>query len=151
TIWKLSADGKTFSPVWTFRNGAIIPPPKYPPGPTEAQKLEAAGSYPVSPPVQTTTGTWYGVTSYADNQQWGVVYTLGSGSGFRALYRFKPADAAELGAFGCAMSAGTDGNAYGTTLKGGLGWGTVFKVGAGGGISTIYKFDWKNGAGGYNL
>ncbi len=111
--------------LWDFRNGAVIPPPVGRP-PTEQEKLDAAASYPVSAPVQGTDGSWYGVASYANNQQWGVVYRI-SGGHYHGVYQFKPADAATIGAFPAALSAGHDGNFYGTTLKGGLGWGTILQ------------------------
>lgn len=150
TIWRLSADGSQFASVWTFRNGAFYPPIPAGRQPTEQEKRDAAGSYPVSPPVQGKDGSWYGITSYANNQQWGVIYTLGGG--YKGLYVFNPKDVAELGSFGCSMTAGWDGNLYGTTIKGGLGWGTVFKMGSGGGgLTTVHKFDFKNGAGAYSL
>ena len=145
TIWRLSADGTQFGTVWHFRNGAPEPGVI---NPTEQQKMDWAGSYPVSPPVQATDGNWYGITSYSNNQQYGVIYSCGNG--YHAIKWIKPVDVAELGMFGCAMVAGSDGNAYGTTIRGGLGWGTVFKL-SGGGISTIHKFDFKNGAGAYSL
>jgi uncharacterized repeat protein (TIGR03803 family) len=43
---------------------------------------------------------------------------------------------------------GTDGNFYGTTQNGGSGgWGTVFKISTTGALTTLYSFDYNNGAG----
>src|SRR5262249_49930134 len=135
------------SVIWDFRNGAPLVTTR---PPTEQEKMDAAGSYPISPPVQAKNGNWYGITSYANNQQYGVIYTIGA-PGIHAIYQFKPADVAELGTFGSSMTAGSDGNLYGTTVKGGLGWGTVFKCAAGGGPTTIHKFDAVNGQGAFSL
>ncbi len=141
-IFSISPSG-ALTDLWDFRNGAVIPAPV---GrlPTDQEKLDAAGSYPLSAPVQGSDGNWYGVTSYANNQQWGVVYQL-SGGTYRGLYQFKPADVATIGNLPDSLSAGHDGNFYGTTLKGGLGWGTIYRV-SGGGVSVIHQFD-ANGAG----
>jgi len=136
TIFSVTSTG-ALTVLWDFRNGTVIPAPV---GrlPTEQEKLDAAGSYPVSAPVQGTDGSWYGVTSYANNQQWGVVYQL-SGGGYHGVYQFKPADVATLGNFPVSLSPGSGGVFYGTTLKGGAGYGTVYKV-AGGAVSKVFAF-----------
>jgi uncharacterized repeat protein (TIGR03803 family) len=137
TIFSITPDG-TLTTLWDFRNGLVVPPPVGRP-PTEKEKLDAAAAYPVSAPVQADDGSWYGVASYADHQQWGVIYHL-SGGHYDGLYQFKPADAATNGFFPVGLSKGTDGSFYGTTLKGGLGYGTIYKL-TNGAINTIFKFD----------
>lgn len=136
TIFSITPSG-SLTVLWDFRNGTVVPAPV---GrlPTEQEKLDAAGSYPVSAPVQ-VGDTWYGVTSYANNQQYGVVYQI-SGGQYRGLYQFKAADVAANGTFAVGLSVGPGGSLFGTTLKGGLGWGTIYQV-TGGGVSVLHKFD----------
>ena len=105
--------------------------------PTEREKLDAAGAYPISAPVE-VGGTFYGVATYAASLPYGVVYEI-SGGVYQGIYQFKPAEAAANGAFPVSLSVGPGGSIWGVTAKGGLGWGTIFQV-AGGGISTMYKF-----------
>jgi uncharacterized repeat protein (TIGR03803 family) len=133
TVFKITADGN-LTDMWDFRNGTVIP---YTPKPTDQQKLDAAGAYPIAPPVE-LGGTLYGVTTYAGNLPRGVLYKI-DGGGYQGLYQFKPADAAAKGAFPVSLSKGRGGAICGVTAKGGLGWGTIFQV-AGGGITTLYKF-----------
>jgi uncharacterized repeat protein (TIGR03803 family) len=140
TVFRITSAG-ALTVLWDFRNGAIIPAPVNR-LPTEQEKLDAAGSYPVSAPVE-LGGTLYGVTSYANNQQYGVVYTIGSSGGYTGLYQFKAADATVNGTYATGLSAGPGGSLWGTTLKGALGSGTVFQV-AGKGVSVIHKFDAAN-------
>ncbi|HTQ54952.1 MAG TPA: choice-of-anchor tandem repeat GloVer-containing protein [Bryobacteraceae bacterium] len=46
------------------------------------------------------------------------------------------------------LAQGRDGNIYGTTLAGGVyGYGSVFVIGPGGGLSTLYSFDITDGLG----
>jgi uncharacterized repeat protein (TIGR03803 family) len=136
TVFSVTPSG-SLTVLWDFRNGAIIPAPVNRP-PTEQEKLDAAGSYPVSAPVF-ANGTLYGVTSYANNQQYGVVYTI-SGGNYTGLYQFKPADVVANGTFATSLSAGPGGSVWGTTLKGALGFGTVFQV-VGRNVSIVHKFD----------
>ncbi|MBK8839755.1 MAG: hypothetical protein IPO30_13915 [Hyphomonadaceae bacterium] len=136
TIFSITPTG-ALTVLWDFRNGKVVPVPV---GrlPTEQEKLDAAGSYPVSAPVL-VGDVWYGVTSSANNQQYGVVYQI-SGGQYHALYQFKAADVAANGNFAVGLSVGPGGSLFGTTLKGGLGWGTIFQV-RGTGVSVLHKFD----------
>jgi uncharacterized repeat protein (TIGR03803 family) len=149
TLWRMTPLGG-LTVLWDFRNATIVPPHKYPPQPTEQQKLDAAGSYPVSPPVQDSAGNWYGVTSYGNNQQNGVVYTF-SGSAYKGIYQFKGTEAATVGTFAQSLTAGSDGKVYGVTTKGGKTWGTVFRVGGGVGVTPLHIFEPATGTGAINL
>jgi uncharacterized repeat protein (TIGR03803 family) len=58
---------------------------------TGRQRADAAGSYPVAPPVHDGRGNYYGVTSYSNNQQAGTLYRLShpyDSTGFRTLCIF---------------------------------------------------------------
>lgn len=141
TVFSITPSG-ALSVLWDFRNGRLDPP--IPPGrqPTEQELKDAAGAYPVSAPMM-LGNTLYGVTSYANNQQYGVTYTIGGAGGYTALYQFKPADVTANGTFAMGLSAGPGGSLWGTTLKGALGWGTVYQV-VGSGVSIVHKFDAAN-------
>jgi uncharacterized repeat protein (TIGR03803 family) len=97
------------------------------------------GSYPVSPPILATDGNFYGVTSYANNQQWGAVYKITSAGQYTKIYTFDGTH----GNFGGSLIQASDGNFYGTTFRGGICafCGTIFKITRSGQITTIYKFD----------
>ncbi|MCW3095412.1 MAG: phospholipase D/transphosphatidylase [Chthonomonadaceae bacterium] len=144
TIFSITPTG-SLSTLWDFRNGAIIPPPVPPNKVTEQQKLDAAGAYPVAAPVASKDGVLYGLASYANNGQGGVLYR-GTLTG---LQLFK----GNSGYFPASLIAGSDGNLYGTCLKGDATcrFGTVFKATTSGGISLLHAFDNTNGARPYNL
>jgi uncharacterized repeat protein (TIGR03803 family) len=143
TVWSLAPGGTAPNVLWNFRNGAplVTNRPQ-----TKQEQMDAAGSYPTTPPVIGTDGNLYGVTTYANNQQAGVLYRIAGGN-FKALYQFNAKDAPQIGYLPGTLIAGADGNLYGTTVKGGLGWGTVFKATASGGISSIHRFDYVQGQG----
>jgi uncharacterized repeat protein (TIGR03803 family) len=136
TVFKITADGH-LTTLWDFRNGKVDPPPVGRP-PTEKEKLDAAAAYPISPPVE-VGGTFYGVATYAAGFQFGVLYEIGRGGAYKGIYQFKPAEAAQNGAFPLSLSVGPGGSIWGVTRAGGLGWGTIFQV-TGNGVSALYKF-----------
>jgi len=131
TIFKVTPEG-ALTVLYSFQNGND-------------------GSYPISPPVQGRDGNFYGVTTYANNQQYGAVYKVTPAGAFTLLYTFKYGDIANVGTFGSSLIAASDGNFYGTTFKGGTGYGTVFKITPNGSISALHKFDGAHGAQAYNL
>lgn len=146
TIFKITADGQ-FTHLFDFRNGAVVPAPV---GrqPTDQEKLDAAGSYPISAPVQGKDGNFYGVTSYANNLGSGVLYQISPAGQYKALYLFK----GEVGTVASSLVAAADGNLYGTTNWGpagspdGYGYGAIFKATTTGAVSLLHKFDLKQGA-----
>jgi uncharacterized repeat protein (TIGR03803 family) len=151
TVYRIAPRGGTPSILWHFKNGWL---PRLPRGQehSEQEKLDAAGSYPTTPPVQATDGNFYGVTSYANNQKYGVLYRIGAGGGFRALYFFDGQDG--RGRHPSALVAGADDNLYGTTYFGsitGKGLGTVFKATTSGSVSTLHEFDGATGSGPLSL
>lgn len=151
TIFKITPEGK-LTTIWVFRNGVVLPPPV---GrePTEQEKLDAAGAHPVSAPVLGSDGNLYGVTTYAKNEQAGVLYTISGG--FRGLCLFKDEENKTFpnGKFPTSLISASDGNLYGTTLKGDAScpFGTVFKATRTGGLSTLCKFSATHGSEHYSL
>jgi uncharacterized repeat protein (TIGR03803 family) len=139
TIFSITPEGQ-LSVLYSFKNGYL---PRIGRPYTPQELLDAAGSYPTVAPVQGKDGNLYGVTSYANNQKYGVFYRMGSG-GYRGLYFFD----GSVGNFPNSLTAGRDGNLYGTTFGGlsGNPYGAVFKADIAGGVSQLYRFDRIHGA-----
>lgn len=133
-IYRVTPDG-ALTDLWDFRNGKIVDPPPPPQQPSEQQKLDAAGSYPAAAPINAARGGMFGVTTYANNLQSGVLY---SGT-LKGLYQFK----GECGYLPSTLIAGFDGSLYGTCVKGNSSspYGTVFKATPGGSVSLLHAFD----------
>ena len=125
TIFKIAPDG-TFTHLHDFN------------GPD--------GSYPISPPVQGKDGNLYGVASYTGNYQAGCIYKITPSGSFTPLYHFTGPQAATFGTFAISLTPGSDGNFYGTTIKGGTGFGTIYKVTPTGTVTVLHVFDNVNGA-----
>lgn len=125
TIFKISPEG-TFTPLHDF-NG------------TE-------GSYPISPPVQGKDGNLYGVASYIGNYQLGCIYRITPRGGFTPLFKFSGPTMATYGAYAIGLTAASDGNFYGTTIKGATGYGTVYRVTPAGAVTVLHVFDLTHGA-----
>jgi len=67
---------------------------------------------------------------------------------FTTLYSFSGTDAANP--YLAALVQGTDGNFYGTTTAGGAsGLGTVFNITPAGALTTLFNFDFTDGANPY--
>jgi uncharacterized repeat protein (TIGR03803 family) len=145
SLFFLSTRGDDFGQIWDFRNGWLRPLKNKYDHWTPKEILDSKGSYPVSPPVQTRDGHWYGVTSYSNNQQFGVLYEIG----FNALQVFD----GQAANYAVSLSPGvTDNNAYGVTWHAGKQgpYGTVFRV-SNGGFSVIHTFQNTDGAGPVNV
>ena len=78
-------------------------------------------------------GIFYGVTYY------GKAYSITSTGTFKLLPNPIP------GSSYTPLVLGSDGNFYGTSLTGGLGYGTVFRLSATGAVKIIYSFDGTHG------
>lgn len=174
TIFRTS--GKVGAPetLYNFRAGNMtdIPRRLCPPSPcpyTTRERLDAAAGFPFTAPVQGNDGNFYGVSSYSGNYRYGVLYKISPAGGFQALCinGELPSDPrttdAELikqcmfdgakGNFPISLTAGSDGNLYGTCL-GGLPnnpYGTIFKSTLDGKVSLLHKFDLVGGSYPYSV
>jgi uncharacterized repeat protein (TIGR03803 family) len=105
------------------------------------------GSNPSSTLVQ-FEGNFYGTTEFGGPNSEGIIYEGGTvfevtpSGQLTTLYTFCSQPGCTDGAYPFAgLVRGTDGNFYGTTLEGGAnGLGTVFKITAGGTLTTLYSF-----------
>ena len=100
------------------------------------------GKPPVGELLQARDGNFYGVTSEGGTNNSGTLYRLSPAGDIEYLYAFGPAAAGSAGALPQAgLIQATDGNFYGTTLRGGTNdTGTVFQLSASGTVTTIYSF-----------
>jgi uncharacterized repeat protein (TIGR03803 family) len=97
----------------------------------------AEGGYPYSPPVQGKQG-FYGVTAE------GTAYSITSTGTFKLFKHKLP------GPSYAPLFLASNGSFYGTTSIGGShNYGTVFRLTAGGAVTTIYNFDYTHGASPY--
>ena len=98
--------------------------------------------------VQATNGNFYGTTSEGGTNNYGTVFKMTNAGALTTLYSFADTDGAyPVG----GLVQGKDGNFYGTTNFGGTGTncqtscGTIFKVTAGGKLTTLYDFSTSQG------
>jgi uncharacterized repeat protein (TIGR03803 family) len=114
----------------------------------------ADGGSPFAGLIQASDGNFYGTTSAGGNNSTscpsdgcGTVFNVTPTGTLTTLYAFCTqalcADGAEPLA---GLVQGTDGNLYGTTSVGGIGFGTIFRVSAKGTVSTLHTFDSSDGA-----
>jgi uncharacterized repeat protein (TIGR03803 family) len=101
--------------------------------------------------VQATDGNFYGTTYYGGaggncDGGCGTVFKITAGGMLTTLHRFDDTDGGYPSA---ALVQATDGNFYGTTNTGGAivggGAGTVFKITAGGTLTSLHSFDVSDG------
>jgi uncharacterized repeat protein (TIGR03803 family) len=135
TVFKITADG-VLATLWSFAGGS-------------------GGGSPMAGLVQGSDGYLYGTTMYGANsssvpgldQPAGTVFKLSTNGALTVLHQFPCVDPSD-GAYPCArLIQGRDGCFYGTTLWGGcytdtgnIGYGTVFKITAGGTLSILHNF-----------
>jgi YVTN family beta-propeller protein/uncharacterized repeat protein (TIGR03803 family) len=121
----------------------------------------ADGDSPQAALIQGADGELYGTTLFGGNSSvnclatagtgCGTIFKITTGGGLTTLYSFCPQSGCADGAipFG-ALVQGSDGNLYGTTGLGGAGnavcqggiagCGTIFKITAGGALTTLHSF-----------
>ena len=166
TIFRIRPGG-TPKVLYRFRNGGMAGLVKPCPKPyhcdwSPRQKADAAGSYPLTAPIPGPNGTFYGVTWYSWNQQFGTIYKLAppyDSTGFKTLCIFDPRlqrDSTMAG-FICdpeihiptSLTVGANGSLYGTTA---FGYGAVFQAPLGGGkVTVLHKFKLSDGSHPTNL
>jgi|SRR5580704_12811 uncharacterized repeat protein (TIGR03803 family) len=92
--------------------------------------------------VQGINRDFYGTTYDRGANGFGTVFRITSGGKLATLYAFCPQNDCSQGSTPSAgLVLATDANFYGTTQSGGTyGAGTVFKITAGGALTTLYSF-----------
>ena len=131
TIFRLSADGKTFTTLYNFTG------------------VNGTGNLPEAALLQGSDGAFYGTTQgESDAPNNGVVYRLSvDGKTFTVLHAFSGTDNYAFPE--AAVILGTDGAFYGTTLGGGTsGKGTVYRLSADGKMfASLHSFTGASGDG----
>jgi hypothetical protein len=115
------------------------------------------GQTPAAGPILDFAGNLYGGTLFGGTNESGMVFAVNeSGESYNPLYSFKPVNCTggiePWGAWG-TLSMDGSGNIYGTTLCGGIGYGSVFELqpSAGGWTYTeLYDFQGGSDGGGPN-
>jgi uncharacterized repeat protein (TIGR03803 family) len=98
------------------------------------------GAYPTAGLAQGSDGNFYGTTSGGGTNGNGTVFKISTNGALTSLYSFTGADD---GSDPNGLAQGSDGNFYGTTVNDGAYsyfGGTVFKIGANGGLTNLYSF-----------
>ncbi len=107
------------------------------------------GAAPRAGLVQGADGNFYGTTAQGGaHYAAGTVFKVGAAGNYSRLYSFCSQPHCTDGAFPYAgLVQGTDGNFYGTTVKGGAhGYGTVFELTPAGTLTTLHSFGGADGA-----
>jgi uncharacterized repeat protein (TIGR03803 family) len=100
------------------------------------------GSYPLGNLVQGANGNFYGTTNYGGVNGLGTVFEMTAAGSLTWVYSFDGTH----GSYPNWLVLASNGNFYGTTSNGGAnntctgGCGTVFKITAGGKLTTLYSF-----------
>jgi uncharacterized repeat protein (TIGR03803 family) len=105
------------------------------------------GYYPEAGLVLATNGNFYGTTySGGSDPLGGTVFRITAAGTLTTLHSFTTATGGYHPAAGLVQ--GIDGNFYGTTVHGGAhgGNGTIFKIAAGGALTTLHSFDFTDGS-----
>jgi uncharacterized repeat protein (TIGR03803 family) len=101
------------------------------------------GAYPDAGLVQGSGGFFYGTTEFGGTNDSGTVFKINSASELTSLYSFSGGDDGSNPDAGLVQDS--EGNFYGTTENGGTNYaGTVFKIGAGGALASLYSFSGGN-------
>jgi uncharacterized repeat protein (TIGR03803 family) len=115
--------GGTLSPIFNFSSDC------------------ADGCYPSGALVLATDGYFYGTTTGGGDASMGNVYRISRKGGERSIYSFCVTNCADGSNPMSALVQAGGGDLYGTTYSGGSqSGGTVFKITAGGTLTTLYSF-----------
>jgi len=106
----------------------------------------ADGGFPAAL-ILASGGDFYGTTQIGGTNNNGTVFKMTAAGKLTTLYSFCAQTNCTDGATPlAALVQGTDGAFYGTTVQGGNGYGTVFKITSGGILTTLHSFDNSDGA-----
>jgi uncharacterized repeat protein (TIGR03803 family) len=120
-IWLMAMDvqSQTFTTLYSFNN--------------------SDGSDPYAGLIQGNDGNFYGTTLGGGNNAAGTVFRITPNGILTTLHSFQ-GSAADGGAPQAGVVQGSDGNFYGTTDGGSVGFGTIFKITTGGVLTTLHSF-----------
>jgi len=106
------------------------------------------GDFPATALVQATNGNFYGTTGGGGATSYGTVFKMTPPGTLTTLYSFCVQTHCTDGANpNAGLAQATNGNFYGTTYDGGANNdGTVFKISAGGSLTTLYSFAGTDGS-----
>jgi uncharacterized repeat protein (TIGR03803 family) len=105
------------------------------------------GKFPYADLVEAVDGSLYGTTNYGGVSDAGTVFKITPAGLFTTLYSFCAQTNCPDGSIPMALVQATNGNFYGTTYGGGASNdGTVFKITAGGKLTTLHSFDGTDGS-----
>ena len=97
------------------------------------------GGQPLAGLVQGSDGNFYGTTLYGGTNGDGTVFKISTNGVLTSLYSFTGGN--DGGNPYAGLVQGSDGNFYGTTENGGTNnWGTVFKIGTNGALTSLHSF-----------
>jgi uncharacterized repeat protein (TIGR03803 family) len=97
------------------------------------------GAYPATALVEGSDGNFYGTTAVGGSNFYGTVFQMSATGSLTLLYSFT--DGTDGANPQAGLVQGSDGDFYGTTSTGGNdGYGTVFKISAGGSLTPLYSF-----------
>jgi uncharacterized repeat protein (TIGR03803 family) len=111
------------------------------------------GAYPYSGLALGNDGNFYATNHSSGANGWGTFFRITPGGTVTTLYNFCVFTNCTDGGYpGSGLLQGSDGEFYGTTMEGGTafsqcatGCGTIFKVTTGGTLTTLHRFDVKDG------
>jgi len=107
----------------------------------------ADGFDPLGALVQANNGNLYGTTQFGGTNGGGTVFQITPAGQLTTLYSFCSQTSCADGSQPYAGLVQAGGNLYGTTCCGGAnGWGTVFEITPSGQLTTVYSFDFTDGA-----
>ena len=105
------------------------------------------GASPYAGMVQGNDGNLYGTTGLGGAGGWGTVFKITLQGELTTLHAFCSEQNCADGAFPQSdLLAASDGHFYGTTIVGGVGYGTVFRITSSGILNTVHSFGVWDGA-----
>ena len=96
------------------------------------------GSSPEAALVQGSDGNFYGTTPFGGADDQGTIFRMTAEGVLTTLFEFGRNDSGSLPY--AALVQGNDGDFYGTTHLGGIGYGTAFKITPDGELTTLVQF-----------
>ncbi|MEO1835905.1 MAG: choice-of-anchor tandem repeat GloVer-containing protein, partial [Akkermansiaceae bacterium] len=99
------------------------------------------GSSPETAVVQGSDGNFYGTTSFGGADDQGTIFKMTPAGVLTTLFEFGGSEGDNNGSNPqAALVQGNDGDFYGTTYVGGIGYGTVFRITPAGVLTTLVEF-----------